>query len=81
MAALNSDHYRQASLYYLYFDSAEDVHVLASVSFDGHLSTMYPQAIRLSVSSESASSRHPILVVVRQSRGVSSWAIPYVESG
>ena len=39
------------------------------------------QAIRVLVSSDNATSRHPLLVTVRQPVGVVSWAVPYTESG
>ena len=39
------------------------------------------QAIRVLVSGDNATSRHPVLVTVRQPVGVVSWAIPYTESG
>ncbi len=38
-------------------------------------------ALRLVIASENASTSHPLLVTARQSRGVSSWIIPYIESG
>ena len=39
------------------------------------------QAIRVSVSSQDAVSAHPLLVTVRQPRDITSWTLPYVESG
>ena len=41
----------------------------------------HTQAIRVLVSSSEAVSAHPLLVTVRQPRAISSWALPYVESG
>ena len=40
-----------------------------------------PQVVRLYTRSEGATSPHPLLVTVRQVRGISSWQLPYVESG
>lgn len=40
-----------------------------------------PQVVRLHTRSEGADSLHPLLVTVRQVRGISSWVLPYVESG
>ena len=39
------------------------------------------QAVRLMVRSDDAQMNHPLLVTVRQPRGVTSWSLPYVESG
>lgn len=38
-------------------------------------------ALRLVVTSDNASIAHPILITARQSRGISSWTLPYIESG
>ena len=42
---------------------------------------MYPQAIRILVSSSEVVSTHPLLVTVRQPLAISSWALPHVVSG
>ena len=51
------------------------IHVLADNS------SFCTQAVRLMVRSDDAQMNHPLLVTVRQPRGVTSWSLPYVDSG
>ena len=46
-----------------------------------YCTVLHVQAIHVFVESEGALVQHPVLVTVKQPRGVRAWSLPHVDSG